>query len=290
MPHVPQFVVVFRSVQAPLQHPWPTAQALAQAPQSVTVFKGVQIPPQQPWPAAQAVPQVPQFVVVLRSVHTPLQQPWPTAQALPQAPQLRTVFKGAQKPPQQPSPGRQATPQAPQFCVVLRGVHVPMAGTGPEQHPWPAGQHEGTPAVLMHKVCGLLHCDKPGLFAKLLLQVPRSGPGGKSMLQSCAASLFPPPGSATAASKRLGKTDATSAPPRASPAFKVARRDMPSARATDSSRNRRWTSPESVGPGPTGTAIVDSPYATNAELANGYHIMLRSDMLVKAFEKTAAKN
>jgi hypothetical protein len=108
-------------------------------------------------------PQVPQFVVVFKSVQTPLQHPWPTAQAWPQVPQLATVFKGAQMPPQQPSPGRQATPHAPQFCVVSRAVQVPMAGTRPVQHPCPAGQHAGTPAVLMHSVNGLVHCDsRPG--------------------------------------------------------------------------------------------------------------------------------
>jgi hypothetical protein len=41
-------LVVFRSVQVPLQQPWPVAHVLLHAPQLLVVVRLVQVPLQQP--------------------------------------------------------------------------------------------------------------------------------------------------------------------------------------------------------------------------------------------------
>jgi hypothetical protein len=88
-PQAPQLLALLWvfTQEPPQQEGAAVVQALSQAPQWVVLFRSVQVPLQQPSPSSQAFLQAPQLLVVWRSVHVPLQQPWPVLQALVQEPQ-----------------------------------------------------------------------------------------------------------------------------------------------------------------------------------------------------------
>ena len=77
-------------------------QTVPQAPQLRMVFRSVQTPLQQPWPGAHISPHPAQFPGVPSSTQAPSQQDWPPLQTVVQVPQwdgsLETLM---QKPPQQ---------------------------------------------------------------------------------------------------------------------------------------------------------------------------------------------
>lgn len=89
-PQTPQFCsLVSRLAQVPSQHSCALEHWTLQAPQEEVRSRSVQAPLQQPWPASQVTPQAPQLSSLeLRVTQYPSQQVWPLVQALPQAPQL----------------------------------------------------------------------------------------------------------------------------------------------------------------------------------------------------------
>ena len=153
VPQLPQLLVVFRSVQVPLQQPWPAPQPCPQLPQWFpSLLRLTQVPlPQLPLPAGQQTPlelaeplgqQSPPEAskpLLQTNPHTaPAQVGDPFAgagQAFPQAPQwLEEVRRSVQRPAQQSWPAPQVVPQAPQWLVVVSGAQAPA------QQPSPAGQ------------------------------------------------------------------------------------------------------------------------------------------------------